>query len=342
MRIREIDGLRAVAVLSVVLYHYLPGWLPGGFIGVDLFFVISGFVITSALKSELQRTGTIKLKNFYIRRFFRIVPPLAVMLVFGLLAGGTRYSVDAFVALFSFMNWLREFTIRDGNIFGHAWSLSIEEQFYFAWPLIFLFLSRRGRVASGLVAAIVTIAIWRGWLSLGVTPERISNGLDTHTDGLLLGCLIALSPPPIRRREWFVAASIFMAICFTTTYDTPWMNFTGYIVVAMCSGALVLAALNRSPPLCWLLNLRPMQWLGLRSYSVYLWHFPVGILTLQMVEGKSQVLLATGLTLLLSELSFRFVELPFGKLGRRFGRSVMEPSKFAESSLATAASPATA
>ena len=339
MRIREIDGLRAIAFLSVMLFHYLPSWFPGGYIGVDLFFVVSGFVITSTLKSELKRNGKIELKNFYVRRFFRIVPPLAVMLVFGLLVGGTRYLGDAFAALFSFMNWVRGFTIRDGNIFGHAWSLSIEEQFYVLWPFIFIGLSRSGRAASALVAAIVAIAVWRGWLSVGVTPERIYNGLDTHTDGLLLGCLIALSPPPIRRREWLIAATILLAICLTTSSDTPWMNFTGYLVVALCSGALLLAALDPSPGLRRLLNLRPMQWLGLRSYSAYLWHFPIGVLTLQVVDGKLQLFLATGLTLLMAELSFRFIEIPCGRLGRRFGRSVLAQSEFEQPSPATATSP---
>lgn len=159
MRIKEIDGLRALAVLAVMGFHYLPQRFIGGYIGVDLFFVISGFVITSALQRELVANGTISLRNFYARRFFRIVPPLGVMIGGVLLVTGWRFAGQAALALLSIMNWYRVFSNDTGAVFGHTWSLSIEEQFYLIWPLALLILHSRHHPRTIIYASIVTMMV---------------------------------------------------------------------------------------------------------------------------------------------------------------------------------------
>lgn len=322
MRIKEIDGLRAGAVLVVMAHHY--GILPGGYMGVDLFFVISGFVITCGLQRELDARGCLALRSFYTRRFFRIVPPLAFMVGVVLLIGGWRNSVDAAVALLSVMNWYRAFTAESGGFFGHAWSLSIEEQFYLLWPLALVFLNRRGWTKKSLIAAIVSIMIWRATLSLNESPERIYHGLDTHSDGLLIGCLIALLPRPAVR-WWPVPVAILLTMGIMTDWESPWMLFAGYSLVALCSGALVLATLKPDHMVSRVLNCESAQWTGLRSFGIYLWHYPIYGLLYDVIEGKGLLLVvAAFLTFVMAEISFRFIERPCGRLGHVYGRSFIE------------------
>ena len=155
---------------------------------------LAEFVITRALRRELDANGHLALRNFYVRRFFRIVPPLAFMAAIILLIGGWRNALDAAAALLSVMNWYRTMAPESGGLFRHAWSLSIEEQFYLIWPLALIVLNRRGWTTNALIAAVISIMIWRAALSFNSDPARIYMGLDSHTDGLLIGCLIAPAP----------------------------------------------------------------------------------------------------------------------------------------------------
>lgn len=290
-RIREIDGLRALAVSSVILYHWTP-YFRGGFVGVDLFFVISGFVITRGLLEGID------LRDFYRRRFFRIVPPLAAMLTFfALLLGYDR--IPALAAMFSVMNWYRS-AGNGGGIFGHAWSLSIEEQFYLLWPLCCGLLMARGGMKRTLIIALVGIALWRILAFRLFGMDRIYNGLDTRSDGLLLGCLLATFP--IEFRRWWIPASGFVAIILFAHMSPKVM--LALPLVNLCSAGLIASC--RQPTPSRLLTTAPVQWLGARSYAIYLWHYPIGALLLHGMGFAT----CLALTFLAAELSWRLVERP--------------------------------
>lgn len=325
MRVKEIDGLRAAAVIAVIVFHFAGVTFPGGFIGVELFFVISGYVITSALVRELAENDRLKLRNFYLRRFFRIVPPLAAVAIAVVLIDGTKHLADAAIALASMMNWYRALTPETGGLFSHAWSLSIEEQFYLFWPLALLALWHRGLAIPVLVSCVVGIMLWRGWLSQSAPPDRIYNGLDTHADGLLVGCAIALWKARLTGRLWVIPIAFLVAIFLTTRYDAQWMLFAGYSLVTLASAWLLLAALSPTNFVSAVLNYPAVQWVGLRSYSLYLWHVPINELLGEHLGRLPQVLAATALTFLAGYLSYRFIETPCARMGHRFGRSRIEP-----------------
>lgn len=169
-------------------------------------------------------------------------------------------------------------------------------------------------------------------LSWESSPARLYNGLDTHADGLLIGCVIALSSPVFRRIYW-VFAIIFFGIAFTAKWNAQWMLSVGYSLVAICSGAGLLIALNPPNVISRFLNSWPVQWVGLRSYGIYLWHYPIVMTLAEMIGGgKRSLILAAGLTFLMAELSYRCVETPSAKIGHRFGRSLVKrPPNFQDS-----------
>jgi peptidoglycan/LPS O-acetylase OafA/YrhL len=196
-----LDGLRAVAVLAVLTYHV--GWIPGGFLGVDVFFMLSGFLITTLLCEEHARTGTISIRRFYVRRARRLLPALVLFLLIcgGILfvtrpsafwptLGGNLLGVLSYGA-----NWLIIYW-RGLGVFGHTWSLAIEEQFYLAWPLLLLGLLRGARprlIVAGLVTAAAGSLAWRLALALdGASFARLYAATDTHADGLLVGAALAV------------------------------------------------------------------------------------------------------------------------------------------------------
>lgn len=325
-QIDAITGLRAAAVLLVFAVHTYPGLLPGGFIGVDMFFVISGFLITSILLREIDRTGTISLASFYIRRALRILPAslFCTLAVYAaarhlLQINGESAELNAAASALSFMNWLRAFTPATGGALGHFWSLAIEEQFYAIWSLLVLamaFCGQKKRIPHAAAALLVVSIVWRSYLGLtGVEADRIYNGLDTHADGLLIGCILAAfaSSAAVRflSRFWWIAVG---AACVETAlFDADSTMLWLYIpIVSLTAGWIVAAALNPGTPLSKRLAAAPALALGRRSYSFYLWHLP--IISAFFASGMSRsvwIIPSFVLCLVAADVSYRLIEKPF-------------------------------
>lgn len=333
-RLPAIDGLRAFAVLAVVVFHGFNGaYFPGGYAGVDLFFVISGYLITTILLEEQEATGTISLRNFYKRRALRILPALFAMvaivsLVMVLLrvAGASLHEpyILLILALTSLMNWARALSITGGGEFGHTWSLAIEEQFYLIWPLLLIglttFAKNRAQIAAMVAVCFVTVLIWRSALwFVGATPDRLYNGLDTRADCLIGGALLALIGvsrlPRILRSTAMVPAG-FLAAFFILgpVWNGPFMLTVGYSIIALLSMWLI-AALVAEPNVkaTRLFSSATAYWIGRRSYSLYLWHYPIIVIPGQLLPGQSALTTAALLitSFLVADLSYRFIEQPF-------------------------------
>jgi peptidoglycan/LPS O-acetylase OafA/YrhL len=327
-RIPEVDGLRALAVGAVIVSHAFPRAAPGGGIGVDIFFVISGFVITRSLLFDSRDNGSISLSSFYLRRVFRIFPALWAMTIATVVAGaclGRPQWEGALATLTSTMNWARAFHILGGRALGHAWSLSIEEQFYLLWPLTLIFLLRAPpRLRLGLLwVALPAITLWRFvLLRHGADVDRLYGGLDTHMDGLLLGCIMALAgkqPPKLLSRLWIVPLAALMAMVAAATPEATVLRGTIYLWTALLSAWLIWAAAGPETLLHPVLRSRVAQWGGTRSYSLYLWHYPIIYFLIKTsLLAIVRVPLELGLSLLLAELSYRNVELPALRARPRF------------------------
>jgi peptidoglycan/LPS O-acetylase OafA/YrhL len=345
-----IDALRAVAVMAVFLYHANVTWIPGGFLGVDVFFVISGYLITSLLLDEFRRNGHVDVVRFWVRRALRLLPAVGVMIAVTFLAaailtpdGLLGLRGDAVASLFYVNNWhlilsdqsyFQEFA--RPSLFRHLWSLAVEEQFYLFWPLLFaagmtLFGGRR--LLYGVIAGILLSTLLMGLLfHPGSDPIRAYYGTDTRAAPLLVGVALALvwSPWALSGRtgRWAPVAldvggsfALLMVILdFTNVqeFDTG-LYRGGFLLLALWTGLLVAALAHPAARIGRVLGIKPMLWLGLRSYSFYLWHWPVLMLTRPGVDvpihGTVLTLLQLGFVLVLSDLSYRYVEDPFRRRG---------------------------
>jgi peptidoglycan/LPS O-acetylase OafA/YrhL len=343
-----IDAMRALAVLAVFGYHAGLDWVPGGFLGVDVFFVISGYLITSLLLREFRSSDHIELGRFWLRRARRLLPAVGVliavvMVVSAIAAPGKIDEIrgDALSSLFYFANW---HFIYEGtsyfeqfgrpSLFTHLWSLSVEEQFYLFWPLIFaaaMKLFGRGRLLIGVLAGAAGSVVL-AWILFapGHDASRIYYGTDTHAVGLLAGVALALvwSPTQLRTHKSFgplvgpildalgVVALAYLILSFAHVHDYDlalWHG--GYAWIAIATVVLLAAMAHPAARLGGIIGRPALLWLGLRSYSFYLWHWPV----LAMTRPGVDVALPRGILiplqllacLALADLSYRFVELPF-------------------------------
>jgi peptidoglycan/LPS O-acetylase OafA/YrhL len=344
---RSIDGLRALAVSAVLLYHAEVAWLPGGFLGVDVFFTISGYLITSLLLAEHAASSTISLRTFWARRARRLLPALGVLLLGVVLLAliGAHDSVarlrgDVLAALTYSSNWWQ--VIRGETYFEtfgrppllrHLWSLAVEEQLYIALPLACSLLSRRGwlrhrrRLAfAALVGAVVSLrlldVLWRA-----EDPSRAWYGTDTRAAGLLVGVAFALLWPMAERRRWTGAARTYLdalsvasigllaLLMMTVGERDAALHDWGFGAAALLSGIAVVTVTSPSMRLGRALHLRPLQWIGTRSYAIYLWHWPVFALTRPRldvsIDGWRLLAVRLLLTAVAAELSWRLVERPF-------------------------------
>ena len=362
-RIGGLDGLRAIAVAAVVTYHLGYDWLPGGFLGVDLFFVISGFLITTLLLAELEKRGRIDLGAFYLRRAKRLLPALFLVLAVTLLIVATiatdvaRQTVrDTPAALLYVSNWWAiaqdqsyfELVGR-GNMLAHLWSLAVEEQFYLVWPAVLgglvvlaprLGIRRRSLVRGVALAGALVSAAWMAVVAVGAgmpidtDPTRVYFGADTHASSVLLGAALATGWQVLRfrsdivpgaRRVLGVGGSIALALTawllLTVSQYTEWLYRGGFLVVGAVFVAVVAASTHPGSPLGPLLDVAPLRWVGERSYGIYLWHWPVFLVTRPGVdvpwEGPLVDVARVALVLGVAELSYRYVETPVrhGALG---------------------------
>lgn len=309
-RVDGVDGLRALAVAVVMVYHLEPALLPGGALGVDIFFTISGFVITRLLLVEFARTGDVAMGPFYRRRWLRLVPALlALCAVCAVLAATTglpgfdgAWASIALSATFlvNIVRAAQSGTYSDDTaLLAHNWSLGVEEQFYLLWPPLLLLLLRRVKARTVLVCAAVLCALpvlWRWYLWDPGAAHRIYNGTDTRADQLLTGAVlavvVALLPAGDRRlaalRRWsarlawpalgLLALAVWL---IPTTHPGAWTVplYTGGFLVTALLSATVLAAVDLSPRgrLSRVLSVAPLVWVGRNlSYGLYLWHYPLG------------------------------------------------------------------
>ena len=344
----ELDGLRGISILLVFVHHFYHRFLPGGFLGVDIFFVLSGFLITSLLLQEWDREGSISLRNFYIRRALRLMPALlTLVLVLGVFAliflsgnGARKTYQGIWLALSYISNWLYAFDYASAdNPLGITWSLAIEEQFYLLWPLILRFVLRSGISRRGLLHAlalsVAVVVLYRSLLlNLGASLTRLYYASDTRADALLIGCLIAIlvaqnAFPKNRKFEFSIkllAAVAFVFLAFMALRST-WADLISYQAVLFTiiplSAAVILVVLIKWPLRIVVRALRfaPLVWVGRVSYGLYLWHWPVR----WFIYGRQplptsmvQLFAAVFLSLALTTLSYYFIEKPFLRLKDRF------------------------
>jgi peptidoglycan/LPS O-acetylase OafA/YrhL/CubicO group peptidase (beta-lactamase class C family) len=352
-----LDGVRALAVIAVLLYHAdVP--IAGGFLGVESFFVLSGFLITALLLAEWNEHQRIDLRAFWLRRARRLLPALLFMLVgtvliAALVVGGERVTLrdDILASLGYVMNWR---LILSGqsyfdplvrpSLLQHVWSLAIEEQFYLLWPLIFVagmrVLRARGLLMLILAAALGSIALMAALYQPGSNPARIYYGTDTRAGGVLIGAALALvwspftttSAPVDRERSWLdragLVALVGLIACFMWVSERhPLLYRGGFILIDLLT-AIVIAAVTepRAHLISRVLGWRPLRWIGLRSYGIYLWHWPVFMVTRPGIDLPLTGLPLLGLRLaivaVLVELSYRLIEQPVreGAIGHLWSR----------------------
>jgi peptidoglycan/LPS O-acetylase OafA/YrhL len=352
-----LDGLRALAVAGVFLYHARPyadgnPWLPGGFLGVDLFFVLSGYLITSLLLVEWEAGTRIDLRRFWMRRARRLLPAMVVVVLAALVLAAifarddlARTRGDAVSSLFYYTNW--HLIVANHSYFNltgrpsllqHLWSLAVEEQFYVIWPLLFvpgLVLLGRRRLPFLVVGGIAGSAALMWLLYKPADPSRVWYGTDTRAFLLLMGILLALVWPFFERMrrslpllELFgVAALVATVLLFRQMQDfnpTLWQG--GDLAASFCFVVLIAAVAHPKTGLGQALGVAPLRWLGERSYGIYLWHWPVIELMRPGVDiswtGPGVVVAQAAIVLSAAALSYRFVEQPIrtGSLQRRLAQ----------------------
>jgi peptidoglycan/LPS O-acetylase OafA/YrhL/lysophospholipase L1-like esterase len=342
-----LDGVRAIAIVAVIVYHLAPGVLPGGFLGVDLFFVVSGYLITTLLVDEWRRRGRVRLLRFWGRRVRRLYPAVLALLavlipVMAFCDPGALASsrVTILAALFYLTNWWFVFhhvsyfaSFGPPPVLVHLWSLAIEEQYYLIWPPVLVAMlgwwPRPRRVAlvalaGAAVSALLMAAIYHGAASV----NRVYFGSDTHAEGLLLGSALALSVPPTgfpkavtaRARavlDWAgVAAVAGLVVLMFAVGQAGGFAWRGGLLLAVVLGGVVVVVAAHPATTCSRALATPlMRWIGTRSYSLYLWHWPVIVMTERggavPMAGVPRLLARIVAMVVLSEVSYRYVERPW-------------------------------
>jgi peptidoglycan/LPS O-acetylase OafA/YrhL len=357
-----LDGIRAFAVVAVLLYHAGVSWMSGGFLGVDAFFVLSGFLITALLVTEWSGTGAVALLAFWARRARRLLP--ALFLVLGAVAlyaalyaqpGDLhRIRMDALASLGYVANW--RFVFSGQGYFDqfaapsplrHMWSLAIEEQFYLVWPLVLLGLLRvlRGRLRIVAIAvaalAAASAALMVVLYDPGHDPSRVYYGTDTRVQSLLIGAFVAVAAggvPVLGRRVRYVAHAV--AIMAVLLLGWMWSHagenstrlYQGALTVAALAVATVIVSVSqtKSGPLGAVLSLRPVVWIGTISYGLYLWHWPIYLAmtpTRTGLDGNRLTIARIGVSILFATVSYYLVQRPIrsGAL-RRIRMRVLAPA----------------
>ena len=348
--IPAIDGLRAIAVIAVILYHLGISWIPGGFLGVDLFFVISGYVITRLLLDSIQERGGLDLRDFYMARIRRLLPPLIFMIVVtsivvGIWAPDTtkKFLTDAPFSIFGGMNWWLVFNQQDyfessgrPPLLQHTWSLAVEAQFYLLWPLILLVVLKYfGKkvipAAALMIAAISGVALMLVSFQLDATnSSKVSHiyfGTDTHSIGLFLGAALAVSWIPqnfnlqvTRRAQDFIdGIGVFGFIGILATFalideSEPTLYRIAFPLAGIFGTAILISIVHPASRFAPLLRNKVLLWIGERSYAIYLWHWVIFQISRPQVDldGENWALFSLRILLVLAmaDISLRLVELP--------------------------------
>ena len=327
-RVPALDGLRGVAILLVLSYHCFTH-PSGGFYGVDLFFVLSGFLITSLLLEERARTGAVDLRAFYIRRARRLLPALFAFLVVVtpfLAARPSTLVRDLAAVLLYATNIVRAGQSHGLTLIGHLWSLAEEEQFYFVWPAVMLLVLKRwpGRLVPVLAATLVALVGYRtGLLLSGASHQRLYFAPDTHADPLIVGCLLAALARTRRLvvPGWAALTAVAM-LALLAALSTPyaaWSLVLGLPAVSLASAVITAAATDAGSLLARVLSCRPLVWLGLISYSLYIWQ------QLVFKFADENGVIAFPIAIFVAWLSYRYVEARFRRPKAR-GRAESVPA----------------
>ena len=353
----SIDSLRALAVLAVIIYHVDVNYLPGGFLGVDLFFVLSGYLISSLIIKEYRKTGSLNLYNFYIRRARRLLPAVYFMITVGLVVMVLfnevllrKSHLDAIFGYIYSSNWWYIFHKLDyfdsfgaQSPFKHLWSLAIEEQFYMIFPLLFLLINRKKKSKDGtyklnknflyVVLGLILVSLIAHILLFDINNiSRIYFGTDTRAFSLLVGVVGAILYPMERLHSKVTPqqniiysvvslvsiATLITVMVYTSEYNT-WLYRGGFLLVAILGLIVIISSGKQHTLMSKLLSFKPVVFIGKISYSLYLWHFPILVLTTPVSEiGNPNiifVILRVILTFVLATASYVFVETPIRKLG---------------------------
>jgi peptidoglycan/LPS O-acetylase OafA/YrhL len=346
-----LDGIRALAVAAVVGYHLGAPWLPGGLLGVGVFFTLSGYLITTILITTWDRRGGLDLRDFWLRRARRLLPALIMMLIVVLVAAPVldndvlpERGIEALAAVFLVSNWttigldvsyFQRFT--GPGPLDHLWSLGVEEQFYLLWPLalFLLFKTQRGRldrmalVTLGLAA--VSFVLMLLLAAPGFDTSRAYQGTDARAGGLLIGAALAMVWPPTQlaskitaNRRLIVdlagvgALAIIVAMFVLTNEYSMWTYRGGILLLSLAAAVLVGAAVHPASVVGPVFGVLPLRWIGERSYGIYLWHLPVVAFMPQAVLATRPLVRAgfqLALIILLSTLSWALLENPIRRHG---------------------------
>jgi peptidoglycan/LPS O-acetylase OafA/YrhL len=332
-----LDGLRGLLTLGIIAEHVNYS-LPGSMFFMDIFYVMSGYLITGLLIKDIGRHGQVKFSQFYSRRLFRLLPPLAAMTAGFLLFSYLYFpdfkkpARDAAIGFFYITNWWRAFDWPGVTYMGHTWSLAVEEQFYLLWPLTFLILFRLLGLGWRMVATILTIALaiwgWRCWMTWhGASWVRVYNGFDTRSDALMVGCALAIvlaivsleNRPTFDRILRLLAWPIPIIALTFTFYFNAWGNptyyYAGIVFLGIGLGTALILILIR--PLDTRLH-RVLEWsvlvfLGRIFYAMYLWHYPLLCIFADDFHWPTwlRFLITYPLTILLAVLSYVLIERHF-------------------------------
>lgn len=375
-RLSGLDGLRALAVVAVLVYHADANWLPGGFLGVEVFFVVSGYLITALLLSEWRERGGIDILAFWGRRARRLLPAVFLMilvtLVFAVLflpgeVAGLRW--DALAAFGYATNWYLVFgqesyfeAVGRPSLLKHLWSLAVEEQFYLLWPVLaagaLAVFGRRGLLLLAVAGAMGSTVLMASLYVPDVDPSRLYYGTDTRATGLLIGAALACLWVPggevsrasaaverrLSRRErrtgrlerkWGWATPVLLDVagvvafgglvylCFAVSEYQGFLYEGGFAVVGVAT-AVLISALIHPRTHTKIMDLWLLRWIGVRSYGIYLWHWPIYTVTRPeldvTLDGPKLLAVRLVATLIIADLSYRLVETPIrhGALGRKW------------------------
>ncbi|EGQ2773520.1 acetyltransferase [Staphylococcus pseudintermedius] len=345
-----LDGVRAVAVIAIIIYHLNPQWLSGGFLGVDTFFVISGYLITSLLLTEYHNTGKIKLMSFWLRRVKRLIPAV-LFLVMGVIVLSLifmpteiqKVRADSIAAIFYVSNWwyimqnvdyFEQFAVQP---LKHLWSLAIEEQFYLVLPIVLLsLLSFIRRLKSIRIIFLILLVISMIAMMVLYVPNenvaRVYFGTDTRIQTLLMGVLLALVWPPFQLKAKVnrqmrtmidtagVVGLAILFICFKFVSETnSILYYGGFFLISTVTLLVIASSVHPSGYFAKFLGNKVFTFIGSRSYSLYLWHYPIIVLIHhQFVQGQIPPLVYVVeilLMVLMAEFSYKFIEQPFRKEG---------------------------
>lgn len=366
-----LDGIRGIAISCVLFFHighvvfeggpmvgsYLG--LPQGYLGVDIFFVLSGFLITTLLLEEWERNSDITLRGFYLRRALRLLPALSVFLasvalwaIWSMPREQTKQVLTSTLYTILYIaNWASALNLGEGSpLLSHTWSLSIEEQFYLVWPILLLTMLRlkfrRGQIVFLTITAIIGVAFHRNMLSLTNVPiARVYAGADTRADSLLVGCLVSMlvtwrmlwrSKVAYLTYGFLAFVSLLVIELYLTAHmpgnrDSPIAVFNfGLTLFALSVGSTILLLMIKPPRIALkFLEATPLVWLGKISYSLYLWHLFAALIALELAGSSPHLAaaLTVAIGVALAAASYYLIERPFLKLKSRLSVSRRSDSR---------------